>query len=123
MDDRVQRRMRSDYHGEVTIECGENGGTHGPCNIRNISLNGVYIEIDSPLKECKNCKLIIKLGDDGSIELEIDGEVVRYDQAGMAVKFSSMSPTTFDHLRKVVMYNSSDPEDFLKECRDKPGFK
>jgi hypothetical protein len=113
--------MRSDYRGEAIVEC-EKGNNIGTLNIRNISLNGIYLESNNDFKNCIHCKLTIRLGD-GSIEMPIDGEIIRKDVDGVAIRFSSMSPTTFDHLRKVVMYNSSSPEDFLKECKERPGFK
>jgi len=123
----LERRIRAKYRGVADVTC--KGGVVGPCEIRNISLNGVFIEgppelfRECQLREKENCVVDIKLGHDGIINIQITAESVRMVEDGVGLKFIEMGPEALDHLRKVVMYNSDDPEDFLKECANRPGFK
>ena len=119
--DIVARRMRAEYHGNVVVI--KENQELGPYTIKNISLNGIFIETDHNYSSGEKCTLKVLLGDDGAIELLIDGEIARSDHVGVGIKFLQMGPATLDHLRKIVLYNTDNPEDFLVECTTKPGFK
>jgi len=49
--------------------------------------------------------------------------IVRSDQDGMGVEFTEMPLESYDHLRKMVLLNATDPERVEQEFRDHIGLK
>lgn len=53
----------------------------------------------------------------------INARVVRLDEELAAFTFESMDIDAFAHLKNIVLYNTDQPDEFLKQCEDNPGFK
>lgn len=85
-------------------------------NIINLSLKGMLIKLSGPIPE--NSKVNIKMymeGDSSKLAIDIEGQVLRTDNKGTAVIFSSMDIDSFIHLRNIVAYNEGDEDKIMKE--------
>jgi len=90
----------------------------------NISLKGIFIETKELFKENTDCEVKLELpGTKPPIILSISGEILRVEEKGVGVLFKQMDLDTFDHLKQIVLTNSSEPDKFLDECERRPGFK
>ena len=79
--------------------------------LRDISLGGAYIEVDQPLEEGASCILSIDLiGPRSLLRIEIEGEVVRVEDDGMAVTFTRIDLDSLVHLRHLIKVHSQDPD-------------
>ncbi|CAN2039037.1 Type IV pilus assembly PilZ [Candidatus Magnetomoraceae bacterium gMMP-15] len=114
MDDKRKRtRVEFITHVILKIEGSENlieGDSH------DLSMNGLFIQTERRIPIGTPCDLKLILPG-GSVEmfLNIKGEISRHTQEGMGIRFSSMNPDTFSHLKKIAMYNSSDPDTIEEE--------
>lgn len=79
--------------------------------LKNISLGGAFIVVDRPLEEEASCILSIDLiGPHSLLRIEIEGEVVRAEDDGMAVKFTRIDVDSLVHLRHLIKVHAQDPE-------------
>ena len=80
-------------------------------HLRDISLGGAYLHVEKPLAKGKLCILGIDLiGPRSLLRVEIEGEVARVDDEGMAVKFTRIDVDSLVHLRHLIKVHSQDPE-------------
>lgn len=119
MDERG--RIRAPFHGKATLSFGDRIYDHEL--IENISLNGAFIN-SAHRPDCGEfCYFNLFLGEDEAITLKIKAKVVRHDTKGFAITFEEMGIEAFEHLKNIVAYNSSEPNDFFNQCSKRPGFK
>lgn len=80
--------------------------------IRNISLNGIFLEIDSN---------IFNIGDIISVEIQllkdkaeyhinVGGNIIRKEDDGFAVQFTDIELDSFVFLKNLITYNKGDSE-------------
>ena len=55
--------------------------------------------------------------------LRLKAKIVRHTEEGMAIQFEEMEVETYQHLKNIILYNSDNPDDFLQQCNERPGFK
>jgi hypothetical protein len=93
------------------------GGASIPAKgLRNISLGGAYVLTDQPQPEGTICRVKISLvGPSSLLEIEVDAEVVRAEEDGMALNFSKIDVDSLVHLRHLIKLHSLDPETVDKE--------
>ena len=103
--------------GERTIRSGQT---------RDLSMKGVYVVCDEELPAGAECRIAIRLSesDEGPV-ITARGEVIRADAepSGFAVEFSEVDLESYEHLRKMVMLNSSEPDKVEKEINEHLGLK
>lgn len=88
----------------------------------DVSLNGVYVTCNSRLPEKGRCRLQLRLSEDVCIEAE--GCVARLTDAGMAIALDGvLGVEAYQHLKRLVLFNSPDPERVLKETQASLGIK
>lgn len=93
---------------EAELEC-EDRVIHG--QVDNLSLKGMMVKTNVHLELESQVKVRINLADLGdSIQIEIQGKVVRLVPNGIGVYFESMDLESLTHLSKIVEYNSEEPE-------------
>ena len=80
---------------------------------RNLSLKGLACSPHPLLRENCRCEVVITLAPD--VQAVIKGQVVRADETGAAIDFIAMDPESFVHLKKIVEYHSSCPEELSRE--------
>jgi len=119
--DRERRgRIRVGYRGSVEIR--SEGDRPVPAVIRDISINGLFVETEADLPEGRSCQVVVQLGQAGDQVLKVEGRVSRAEEGGLGIAFESIDPESFDHLCKLVLYNSPEPELIEREFK-KPGLK
>jgi hypothetical protein len=113
-------RTRVGYKGSVELIHGD--GLPARAVIRDISINGLFVETEAELTEGQSCRVVVHLGQTADIFLTVQGRVSRVGEGGLGIAFESIDPDSFDHLRKLVLYNSPQPDRIENEFK-KPGLK
>lgn len=115
-------RIRAKYDTTISITNGkETISTTSTCDI---SLNGIFILTKKRFALHDKCDLTLTLNSKvANLTLRLKCEVIRETNEGFAVTFEEMDIETYQHLKNIVLYNSDDPEAFLKQCQERPGFK
>ncbi len=77
---------------------------------QTISLKGMLVNCAERLPIGTECQITLFLGE-GDIQIEAEGNVVRCYPEGIALQFTRiLGLESFEHLRKLVLYNAPDPE-------------
>ena len=95
---------------------------------KNISIGGMYFSCDEPFPVGTACQLVLFLdGAGGVIRIEATGTVRRVEaaspQPGLAIQFTAIELESFEHLRKLVLYNTDDTQQVEEECKIHIGLK
>jgi PilZ domain len=93
----------------VVAELRSKTGLTARGRVENLSLNGLSIPTDvrfSPGTPC-SVRLFLETGRD-PIPLDGAGVVMRCQDGSVALRLDEMDPDAFEHLTKLVLYNSSD---------------
>jgi len=78
--------------------------------LRDISLGGVFIETTQRLPEGAPCALEIDLtGHASLLRIQVEGDVVRCEDDGIAVKFTKIDLDSLIHLRHLIKVHAQDP--------------
>jgi hypothetical protein len=118
----TRARSRSHYVAQMSLITPEK--TIDGVMACNISLKGIYVKTNETLSQNTECEIKLELpGSKPTIVLRISGEILRVEEGGIGILFKQMDLETFEHLKQIVLTNSSEPDKFLKECEDRPGFK
>lgn len=79
---------------------------------RNISLKGMFVHTDERPGTGAHCGLELQLtGASSELTLHIDGRVVREDDNGIGIVFNTIDLDSYYHLKNILRYNVSRPED------------
>ena len=89
------------------------------CATRDLSLKGVFVYSDVVFPLQSPCQVTITLtGMVVPIEIKLEARVVRTESDGIGVEFEgAQSLESYQHLRNLVMYNCSTPEQIVEEER------
>ncbi len=109
-----RRRTRVPLEFQCSIFVGEQ---EIPVQTKNISLNGMSCRLCPDLIENTNCRVVFTLSE--KIKIDIDGRVVRKNSAEAGIFFDKMSEESFYHLKRLVQYNTENP-DVIEEELLKP---
>lgn len=79
---------------------------------RDIGLGGAFVVTEgTSLPESTSCVLEIDLiGPASLLRIQVEAEVVRVDEEGMAVKFTKIDLDSLVHLRHLIRVHAQDPE-------------
>ena len=79
--------------------------------MRDISLGGAYFFLTESLPEKTPCTVHIELfGSATLLSIQVEAEVARVDQRGMAVQFTRIDLDSLIHLRHLIRIHSNDEE-------------
>ncbi|MDX8389128.1 MAG: PilZ domain-containing protein [Mariprofundaceae bacterium] len=102
---------------KLSSDLGEMSGT-----VHDISISGLCMKVEKPLPDQTVCKITVLLGDDEpKLSIEATGEVLRSNEAGMAISFSSVDVESFPHLKSLILYNSHQSDEIIEECASHMG--
>ena len=88
---------------------------------QSISLKGMLVNCPENLPEGTGCEITLFLGD-GDIQIQAEGTVVRCYPEGIAFQFTRiLGLESFEHLRKLVLYNAPDPDQVESEFSTSTG--
>jgi hypothetical protein len=86
--------------------------------IRDISLGGAFILTDESLTEKTPCKVTLSLiGPASLLRIEIEAEILRSDDQGIAVEFTSIDLDGLVHLKHFIAVHALDPDTIEREFR------
>jgi hypothetical protein len=93
---------------EVEV-AGAGGSAHG--TTRDISLAGMFVKTDQPIPEGSTCTATLFIdGRAGTMQIVIQGEIVRVGSGGMAIGFTALSGLeSWEHLRNLILMNAVEP--------------
>jgi len=100
---------RVDFNALVEFETDE---SQLVCDLYDISLQGALIGACSGATPDAgtNCKLIIKLDDDGETRIVMNGSVAHKIENRVGIHCDEIDELSMTHLRKLVEYNLGDVE-------------
>jgi hypothetical protein len=99
------------------------GQTIAGSGTENVSLKGLLVGCGETLPEGSNCRITLLLAG-GQVRIEADATVVRAYENGLACQFTRiLGAESYEHLRKLVLYNAPDPEQIEDEFSHHVGLK
>ena len=117
---RKHTRIPIDLRSELTFLDGST--FHG--TTKNLSFGGAFVSCNAPMgiPERGECALKLILGaEEESASIEITARVIRLSENGVGVMFLSISLDGYNHLKNLMIFNSSDPETLIDELDKHPG--
>jgi hypothetical protein len=79
--------------------------------VYDVSMNGVRVHCGKRLPVGATCDVTLLLdGGNDRIRIPVQGRVVRADDAGAAIAFTTVDRDGLEHLRNLILYNSTDTE-------------
>jgi c-di-GMP-binding flagellar brake protein YcgR len=117
---RKHTRVPLCFHAELSFADGEiyDGLTE------NISFGGAYIVCEGladTLRRDSCTVTIISPSDDEPLRIPIKCRIVRAEQRGVGIRFISMDINDYHKFKKLMVYNSSEPDTLLAELEKDPG--
>jgi hypothetical protein len=96
-----------------------------PCQVKDVSLKGLYLLCDNPLPVGSVCRVALLLnGGETPVRIELGGTVARVDTTGMGLEITEIvGIESFEHLQNLVLYNASDPDQVAHEFQSHLGLK
>lgn len=83
----------------------------------NISMGGLTLStsetVPEPAAPCR-VKIILDAAEHG-VPIEADATVIRSHSGSLAVEFTALDPDSYQHLRKLILYNTADPDQAEQE--------
>ena len=109
MPDEKRKFTRVPFSTKVGLTAGER--TIFANEMRDVSLGGAYVLTTESLPQGTGCQLDIELTGPASLLcIRVEGEVLRSDPDGMAIKFTRIDLDSLIHLNHLIRICSSDPE-------------
>ncbi len=118
--DKLRTGLRSEHRKRSRVHMGieafiEADGVTTPVVTSNLSMNGALCRGLETFSPGSPCSLIIPLA--AGVRIAIEGEIVRTTEQGTAIRFESMDPDSFTHLRRMVELNAQDADRIENELR------
>lgn len=124
MDSREEKRIfsRSNVNNRVEIIT-DDGVLSG--QLGDVGMSGLSIRTDATLPAGAEypVAILLEMADSAELRLNMQGRIARVDGEGMAVEFTEIEADSFDHLRKLVLYNTEETEKVENEFEANPGIK
>jgi len=118
MSDNQRKRTRIVGHFQATVTVQDRETS---VVTENLSLKGMLCAPeggDPDWSAGAPCLVRIKLAD--SVELAIQGQVIRADSQDAAIDFSSMDEDSYTHLRNIIRFAAQDPDAIDAEQIEQP---
>jgi hypothetical protein len=95
------------------------------CQLRDVSLNGLYLVCATPLPIGSECQATLLLGGaEQPIRVEVQATVARVDATGMGLEITGvLGLESFEHLRNLVLYNASQTAQVEQEIQSHRGIR
>jgi hypothetical protein len=115
MEEERRTRTRVDFTTQVIVKTDESEIV-AEANSEDISIKGLFVNTEERIPVGTPCDIEILLtGTSTRLALTIKGIITRQDASGLGIAFDSMDLDSYVHLKNIVLYNASDPEDIEKE--------
>lgn len=90
---------------------------------RGVSLRGMYAYSATPLPAGTQLAITLRFGGPGALAIDLEGQVVDADEAGMGIEFTAMSIEALHHMRNLLLHNAPDPGRIEDEFHAHVGLK
>ena len=115
MNEERRGKTRVHFKTQVIIKADESKIV-SEANSKDISINEIFIKTENKIPVGTPCDIEILLtGTSSRLALRIKGKVTRQDASGLGISFDSMDIDSHFHLKNIIMYNSSNPEEIEEE--------
>ena len=115
MEEEKRKRTRVHFETQVIIKT-DKAQIVAEANSEDISIKGIFVNTEKKIPVGTPCDLEILLtGTSTRLALTIKGIVTRQDASGLGIAFDSMDLDSYVHLKNIILYNASDPDDIKKE--------
>lgn len=120
MQQQNRKFSRVPFRVEATLATGD--AVYSPTAISNLGVGGCLLDVQGDFPVGASCELTIELAAaETPTRVLVSGEIVRFDEKGLAVKFTGTDPDSLYHLKNIVRYNNPDPEAVEQEFLKHPG--
>jgi len=119
-DIKVREFTRNEIHIHATVRSEYGPDIQGQTRV--LSMNGVFVESECALPVDSHCHVTLTLGD-GETHIDVEASVAHVYDDGLALAFEEMEPESFQHLRRLVLYNARDLNRVEEELENHVGFK
>ena len=107
---------------EVRVQVVAEDGVTTEGIARDLSMKGLRLKTSRLLLVDTRCQVKLLLEGGGPvIEVNVRGVVVRVDPDGAALDFTAVEADSFEHLRNLVLYNTSNIGQVQKELEGRAG--
>ena len=115
MDEERRKKTRVHFKTQVILKT-DKSKIEAEANSKDVSVKGIFVNTKKKIPVGTPCDIEILLtGTSTKLALSIKGIITRQDASGLGIAFDSMDIDSQFHLRNIVMYNASDPDDIEKE--------
>ena len=115
MEEERRTRTRVHFMTQVIVKTDESEIV-AEANSEDISIKGLFVNTEERIPVGTPCDIEILLtGTSTRLALTIKGIITRQDASGLGIAFDSMDLDSYVHLKNIVLYNASDPEDIEEE--------
>jgi len=115
MDEEKRKRTRVHFKTQVTLKT-EKSEIEAEANSKDISMKGAFVNTKEKIPVGTPCDIEIMLtGTSTKLSLSIKGTIIRQEPSGLGITFDSMDVDSYLHLKNIIMYNASNPDDIEKE--------
>ncbi|PKL39086.1 MAG: PilZ domain-containing protein [Spirochaetae bacterium HGW-Spirochaetae-1] len=114
MDERT--RTRVPFHVRASIQY---NGRNIEGDVENLSLNGLFMNTREDLSLNTITKIIVHLsGSSSELSLNLQGKIIRKEEAGIAFSFMEMDLDSYIHLRNIMTFNRTDSGKIIQEFEE-----
>lgn len=115
MGEERRKKTRVHFETHVIIKT-EESEIRAEADSKDISVKGIFVKTQQKIPDGTPCDLEILLtGSSTRLALAIKGTISRQEENGLAIGFDSMDLDSYMHLKNIILYNVSDPEEVEKE--------
>jgi len=102
--------------GRETLRCDQT---------RDLSMNGMFFPTLESLPVGRQCRVVLYLAEaENPVKIQLKARVVRVEDDGIAIEFTEIQgQESYEHLRNLVLYNSSDPDRIEREFQAHVGLR
>ena len=117
-----ERRQSNRIVFKVKAKLSAQGTNYRAEEISNLSLGGCLLPIPEEIALGTACQVEIHIGGTTSeLNIRVDGEIVRCNEKGVAVKFTKVGRDSLLHLQNIIRHNEPYSESAAKEFQFKRG--
>jgi len=123
MSETVEKREVTRASARVAVEINLADKTVTLDRTRDISMKGIFCEVDDALPTGSTCRVRILVGGpEGGSAITARAKVVRVEDDGMGLEFVELiGMESYTHLRNLVLHNSEDPDTVEAEIERRAG--
>lgn len=110
LNDGQRKRKFTRIHFDRQVNLDFFTDSYDSCQIKDLSLTGMYVLGSFQHHVGEHCLLnLIQTGSSSGLSLLASAKVIRKDDEGIAIEFSSMSSDSYMFLQVILLYEAEDP--------------